>query len=313
MFSIYRIICGLCIITVLVFGCDTFYRQENKTVIVVGSRHVTADELKRDMLYVSAGIDVRHRNHKQVRERLVDQLIDHYLIMEYGKKNNITLSEKEIQVAFDGISKGYTEDAFQDALLRGYIDLEQWKDRLKEQLLVNKIIGNISEKILLPSYKEIKLYYKENHDEFRFPKMVEFRQIVTKTKEEARNLLKRLKNGEEMSSLAEKYSIAPEAEKGGKVGWVEHGSLDASMEKVLFSLPVGRESSVIKTPYGYHIFEVLAIRSEGVKALRDVITEIESKILGKRREMACKKWLEGLRRSIAVKINKELLNSMELS
>lgn len=310
---IYRFLGCLCLVPVLIHGCGLFEGDKNGAVLVVGSRHVAPDELKKDMAFITAGMDVPENLRARLKDQLIEQIIDHYLIMEYGRENTITLSENELKSAINGIRKEYTEDGFQDALLRGYVDFEEWKDRLRKQLLKNKIIKRATKSISPPSYQDIRRYYVNNQDEFRYPRMLEFRQIVTRTKEEAENLLQRLRNGELMSELARKYSIAPEAENGGKVGWVALGHLDESMEKILFSMSQGKTSPVIKTPYGYHIFEVLSIRPEGMKKLPEVIFKIESKFINQKREAAYKKWLGELRTHFKVKVNKQLLNTLELS
>jgi parvulin-like peptidyl-prolyl isomerase len=310
---IYWFLGCLCLVPVLIHGCGLFEGDKNGAVLVVGSRHVAPDELKKDMSFITAGMDVPENLRARLKDQLIEQIIDHYLIMEYGRENTITLSENELKSAINNIRKEYTEDGFQDALLRGYVDFEEWKDRLRKQLLKNKIIKRATKSISPPSYQDIQRYYVNNQDEFRYPRMLEFRQIVTRTKEEAENLLQRLRNGELMSELARKYSIAPEAENGGKVGWVALGHLDESMEKILFSMSQGKTSPVIKTPYGYHIFEVLSIRPEGMKKLPEVIFKIESKFINQKREAAYKKWLGELRTHFKVKVNKQLLNTLELS
>jgi peptidyl-prolyl cis-trans isomerase C len=312
-FKIYGVLFCFCLIPLLILGCDLFEKDKNDSVLIIGSRHITPDELKKDMAFMTLGMGVSKVLLSPLRDQLIEQIIDHYLIIEYGRENTITLSENELQQAINSIKKEYTEDAFQEALLRGYVDFEEWKDRLREQLLKNKIIKNAITSISPPSYKEIQRYYEENLNEFRYPRMLEFRQIVTRTREEGEELLQRLRNGESMSELARKNSIAPEAENGGNVGWVALGQLDESMEKVLFSMSPGKMSPVIKTPYGYHIFEVLSIRPEGTKKLPEVLSEIESKFIDQKREAAFKKWLGELRTHFKVKVNKQLLNTLELS
>jgi parvulin-like peptidyl-prolyl isomerase len=142
--------------------------------------------------------------------------------------------------------------------------------------------------------------------------MLEFRQIVARTRKDAEDLLRRLRNGEDMTELAREYSIAPEAENGGYVGWVSKGHLEESMEKALFSMPRGKFSPVIETPYGYHIFEVMSARPAGRKELPEVISEIESRLLSQRREKFYKKWLQELRTHFSVKVNEDLLDSLEM-
>jgi len=309
-FAIYIFVCCLCIVAAFTLGYALFDQAENKTGIVVGSRHITADELKKDMEFISAGIDVPVQQRDKIRSQLIEQSIDYYLVLEYGKENGIAISEKELQSAIKDLRREYSEDAFDDALLREYVDFDQWKSRLREQLLINKIIKKVTEGIAPPDYQDIKQYFEANQDEFRSPQMVEFRQIVTRTKEEAGNLLRRMHDGEEMNELARRYSIAPEAENGGRVGWVAKGHLNESMEKALFSMPEGKTSPVMETPYGFHIFEVLSVRPKGVKELPKVIEEIESKLFTQRRELFCKKWLQELRTHFKVKVNQDLLSKV---
>lgn len=294
-------------------GCGLVEQEENKVVIVVGSRQITADELKKDMELIGAGMNVIEKHRDQYRSQLAEQLIYHYLIMEYGKEKGIAIPERELQSALNDIKREYGEDAFQEALLREYVDFDQWKDQFGEQLLVNKILEKVSENIVSPTYREIEQYFENNPDEFRCPRMVRFRQIVARTKGEAESLLKRIQNGEDMSELAREYSIAPEANNGGEVDWIARDHLEESMGKVLFSMPQGKLSSVVETPYGYHIFSVLSIRPDTVKELPDVIQQIETRLLHQKREIFLKKWIENLGTHFTVRINQELLNTLELN
>jgi len=142
--------------------------------------------------------------------------------------------------------------------------------------------------------------------------MVKFRQIVTRTKGEAEKILRRLNDGEDMSELARTCSIAPDTENGGDVGWISGEDLDESMGRVIFSLPVGEKSPIVKTGYGYHIFEVLSELPEGFKSLPEAMTEIKLKLFCKKEAFHYKKWLETLRTLFPVKINQELLRTLEL-
>ena len=75
----------------------------------------------------------------------------------------------------------------------------------------------------------------------------------------------------------------------------------------------GEISDVIETPYGYHIFEVLSVRSAGQKKLQDVIDEIEATLLLKKREAFLHKWLQDLHHTFEVKVNKNMVNKLEFS
>ena len=293
-------------------ACNILDRSEEKVVIIVGERDITADELKRDIKYITSGMGVTDQGVKYVIDPLVSKLVDHYLILEYGRQRGITISEKELESEIQDIMKDYPDETvFREMLLKRYLDFEKWKEGLRQQLFVKKIMRKVSENITPVTFDEINTYYDTHRNEFTRPEMVKFSQIVTRTKDEAKDIRKRLKNGENLDDLARKYSITPEAENGGEVGWVSKGELHESMEKPIFTLPTGKISPVTKTPYGYHIFEVQSKRPKGFKSLSQAMDEIESKLFRQKQETFYERWLIQLRGLFPVQVNKELLATLE--
>jgi parvulin-like peptidyl-prolyl isomerase len=290
-------------------GCGPVEQTGDQVILVVGSRKITENELKREISFISSDLDLLKKQN-QIYYKLIDQAIEHFLIMEYGKKEGIGISENELQSAIQQIKDDYRDGDFEEALLRGYTDYKEWRHRLKERLLINKIIKKVTNVIPMPTDQDIKDYYMDNQDKFRVAERLKFRQIVCTERKEAENLLKRLHNGEAMEDLAKKYSVAPEAENGGEVGWVARGQLEESMEKTLFSMDVGTISNVVKTPYGYHIFEVLEVRPEGIKGLSEVRQEIMSKLRSYKQEAFYKKWLDTLKSELRIDIDKEKIKTL---
>jgi peptidyl-prolyl cis-trans isomerase C len=295
-------------------ACGFFSSQENQDVLTIGTRHISLDELKKDIHRLSIEMDSTDRNLTVLQSELwLNQIIDHYLILEYGRENGITITDEEVGEAVDKIQKDIPPDDFKNILLQGYIDFEEWKETFKKQLLINKIIKKVLRDIALEHYDEIKNYYETHVDEFKHLPMVRFRQIVTRTKAQAEELRQKIEQGADMAVLAKQYSITPEAKNGGEVGWIEKGTLEESLEQTIFSLAVGKTSSVINSPYGFHIIRLLAMRTEGVKSLPEVRREIESKLLYQKRELFYRDWLSQLHRKYPVKIHYEILKKLELT
>ncbi len=293
-------------------ACGIFDPPEEKVVITVGERHVTTDELKRDVKYITSGMGMTDEGVKYVLDPLINKLVDHYLILEYGRQKGVTLSEKELESAVEDIKGDYPgEEVFQEMLLQRYLDYEKWKEGLRQQLLVKKIMAKVSENLTPVTFDEIKNYFDTHRNDFTRPEMVKFSHIVVRTKDEAEDLLKRLNQGENFKELATQYSTTPEAENGGEVGWVSRGELHESLEKAVFSLPVGKISPVVKTPYGYHIFEVQSKRPPGLKSLHDAMGEIESRLSHEKQETFYQRWLKQLRGLYPVQVNEHLLATLE--
>ena len=305
--------CLLIIISVLFPACDFLDNSKRNVVITVGSREITENELKREIRRITMEMGILDQDVPQQLDLLVNKVIDNYLIMEYGKNKGITLSEGELESAITEIKKDYPEDIFNDVLIKKYIEYGEWKESFRNSLLIKKIIRNALIGIPPVSYNETKTYYDIHQDEFRVNEMVFLRQIVTKTKDQAEKVLTLLSEGKDMGDLAKEYSIAPEAKEGGLIGWVERGELEESTEKVFFSLNVGEHSKILKTSYGFHIFEVLEKRSAGIRNLPDSIDEIEEKLLNEKKEIYFKKWVENLRVRIKVEIKQDIVKNWSLN
>jgi parvulin-like peptidyl-prolyl isomerase len=302
--------CTLAAIALILSACGLFEDPEKKVVIAVGPRKITAQELKTDVRRAALEAGVTVEGQGQLLEALIQQVLDHYLILEYGGQQGIKIADDELETALREIKRDYSEQDFQEALLQGEIDFGEWKKALREQLLIRKIAVKVSEEVEPVSFQEISKYYESHREEFRHPPMVRFRQIVTNTKAEAEHMLKGVSKGEELERLVEKQS-APGAV--GREGvWIAKGDVDESMENALFSLPVGKISGVLETPYGFHILQVLERRPEGIRSLPEAMKEIEARLFYEKESLFHARWLKNLRESTPFTINREVLKSMEL-
>jgi parvulin-like peptidyl-prolyl isomerase len=234
------------------------------------------------------------------------------MMIGYAEEKGLVISDDELDQALDDVKKAYSDAAFQEVLLKEYLDYESWKERLRSTLLMDKVMAHVLLDQPSANEEEIRQYYETNQEAFKRPEMVRFRQIVTNTEADAERVLRELQDGADMAEMAGKNSVSPEAENGGEVGWLAREHLEESMEKVLFSLKPGQVSPVTKTPYGYHIFEVLSIQAGQDLEYEDVRDHIVSEIKKHKQDAYLEDWFETRRKQIHVEINYDMLKKMEL-
>lgn len=77
------------------------------------------------------------------------------------------------------------------------------------------------------------------------------------------NLYQQLKSGKDFALMAKQYSLdSASAVKGGDLGWVVSEELVPSFAKAMNALPLNTVSKPVKSPFGWHLIEVLERKTE---------------------------------------------------
>lgn len=302
----------LWVLTLLcLLACGTEANREERPAFRIGKRSVTEAELKRDIRRLTSDLEIPPQMWKEVLDLIVDRLVDHYLLLEYGRDKAFTVSEAELDAVIREIRKDYTGADFRAAFLKEAADFDEWKEGLRELLLVRKITKGVLEAVPPVTHEEIQTYFDAHAGEFRRPAMVRARQVLLRTRGEAQAVLKRLQGGERIEELAGAYSISPEAKKQGDMGWIARGQMHESMEKALFALSPGQTSSVVESPYGFHVFQVVSKRAEGRSGLPEVMGEIEERLLLLKQEEFLGGWMRQLRKVYPVRVDRRILENLD--
>lgn len=106
------------------------------------------------------------------------------------------------------------------------------------------------------------------------PARVHIRQILVESREKALEAERRIAGGEDFVKVSRQVSRAANAEDGGELGTIALGTLPEEFESVIFKLKPGQVSKPVKSPAGYHIFQVLARSPAGPPDRAEVETEI---------------------------------------
>jgi peptidyl-prolyl cis-trans isomerase SurA len=82
----------------------------------------------------------------------------------------------------------------------------------------------------------------------------------------------RISTGEaDFATLARLNSVDNSATRGGDIGWVSPGDTVPEFESVMNRLQPGEVSEPVRTPYGYHLIQVLERRTAEANAERSRI------------------------------------------
>ena len=228
---------------------------------------------------------------------LLNQLVEQRLLGQAAKKKNIAVAKKDIDAALRKVKSQFKPaDGFQKELARENITEKQFSDRIENQLRVAAFTnGLIKERVKPPTADQIhKLFdsVKERMDQpdkavaddaqqaeitalARYFKTntaerVKIQYILFKTDDKATpeqlaaaskkadEVKAKLDAGANFTDMAIQYSEdKATGPKGGEAGYIVRGQMVKDFEDVLFALPVGVASGVIKTKPGYQIIRVM--------------------------------------------------------
>ncbi len=303
----------LLLITLLFFlwGCGQWGMGLPGHIIAqVNEERISVEEFDREFkeLILEPGKEPEGIDLIDLKRAYLDQVIERKILIQEARRLGIKISQEELNQAISEIIMDYPEEGFGEKLGLKGTTLEEWKPRLEEKLLAEKVIRGAfypPEKI---DEKEALQYYEDNRSSFQIPQKGRVRQIVVADGEEAIQILKRLKKGESFEKLAREKSSGPEKVQDGDLGYFSQGEKPTEFDSV-FTMDAGAISEVIKSPYGYHIFRL----EERIPARQIPFEEARLEILQelgrKKGEENYQKWFKILKEKATVKVNKKWLRS----
>lgn len=110
------------------------------------------------------------------------------------------------------------------------------------------------------------------------------------------------KQDKEFKLLAKKYSDDTSSINGGNIGWVSKGDTVPAFEKVVMSIKPNTISDPIRTPFGWHVLEVLGTRESNLMDDKEK-AEIRNELRESKGEMLYTQWLRDIRAMAYVKMN----------
>ena len=205
--------------------------------------------------------------------KLIDMIDTKILLDKYPDKSSD--ADKYVNEQYDLIKTNFKDDKgkFDEESLKeqiyayyGITDIDKFKDIIRLNYYRTEAVNDYAKKSVTD--KQIQKYYDENVYGDISCKHILITPAVTddmsdedKTKadkealQKAKDIIKKLKNGESFDDLAKEYSDdTSNKDKGVDLGYFNTGDMLEEFEKAAFALKKGKYTTTpVKTKYGYHI------------------------------------------------------------
>jgi peptidyl-prolyl cis-trans isomerase C len=201
-----------------------------KVLATVNGKQITDDDMK------IAGDDLRGSLPPQIDAKARDSYLLDYLI------NSELVAQKALADKADQTPEFAKKLAY-----------------YREKLLMESVLEKVTKGAA--SDAAVKAMYDEEIKKQKPETEIHARHILVGTEEEAKTALKRLMGGEEFEKLAKELSKDPGSE-GGDLGWFTKDRMVPEFSDAAFKLEVSQVSDPVKSPFGWHIIEILDKREK---------------------------------------------------
>jgi peptidyl-prolyl cis-trans isomerase SurA len=108
------------------------------------------------------------------------------------------------------------------------------------------------------------------------------------------NLKERLDNKADFAELARVHSEDTSASRGGDLGWISPGDTVPEFERAMTALKPGEISAPVRSPFGWHLIQVLERRNEDMSKERLRLTARQA-LRERKSDEAYQEWVRQLR------------------
>jgi peptidyl-prolyl cis-trans isomerase SurA len=272
-----RTLCAALALAALLAGAASAQRLRNGDYIVaiINSELVTAGEVDRRL--ERAREDASRAGQRlppapELRQQVVDSLIDERVIVTYARDSGIRVEEPELDRAVLSVAtqNQLTVDQLRQRLRSEGMDYARFRANLRDQMLVERV-------------REREVYQRIRIDDAEIDRLLEKQRVTSRADPEldlaqilvtvpdnadaatigerqarADALLARVRGGEDFATVARQASEDGNRERGGEIGLRAASRLPDVFVDAVRGVPAGQVApAVLRTGAGFHILKVI--------------------------------------------------------
>ncbi len=217
--------------------------------------------------------------YKSLQTETLGFLISSEWVLGEASSLGVKLSDKEVHKQFEKIKTAQFPKAaeFEKFLATSGQTVSDLLLRVKLNQLSQKVEAKITKQKSKITEAQVTKYYNENKSRFGTPEKRSVEIILTKTEAQASSAKKEVQSGKSFASVAKAKSTDPTSKaNGGLLPEVVKGEEEKALDTAIFSTATNVLSGPVKTPFGYYIFEVKAVKAGSQQPLAKVKSSIKT-------------------------------------
>ncbi|MDD2364874.1 MAG: peptidylprolyl isomerase [Desulfuromonadaceae bacterium] len=284
-------------------------------VAVVNGVAIDAVELRRAKKVMLRGQPVPEGQEAAIDKQAVDQLISAELLYQAASKEEIKDLDKQIDAKLtQGKSRFKDEEDFKKAIKDLEMDENALREYTRRDLLISHFVESAFVSKVTVTEDEIRAFYDQNQDKFKQNETVKASHILigvdakataeekTKARKKAEKLQKEVAAGADFAAVAKENSTCPSAKQGGDLGFFGKGQMVQAFEKAAFDLKTNEISSVVETPFGYHVIKLTDRKVAAPVEYKDTKAKIEEFLKGQKINETIQKYIADTKKTAKIDI-----------
>jgi peptidyl-prolyl cis-trans isomerase SurA len=302
---------------------DQFHDSEDvvdRVICVVNNDAITQYELDEAELYHLAETRERMSDgeaRRALRSRLLQNLIENRIQLQQAEREKVTVEDAELADSLAEIMKrlkAKDEAEFETMIKSQGLTLEGVKKRMREQLMVQRVVRRKVALRISVTEPEIDKYLAENREKLETGLTFAARHILVapdpakgeegwaEARVKADEIYGYLLEGQDFVELAKKYSNDPSGKDGGSLGNLKRGELAQDIEDAILRLQPGEASTPFRSRVGYHIFRLDSRDSLSGEALAQVRGQVREILYRQKYDVRLKDWLVEIKQRAIIDI-----------
>lgn len=246
-----------------------------------------------------------------IREIFLANMIDTKLLDQEARRRGIDVPAATVNAEILRLTAPWDEEQLVRAARDAHSNFETWQSDFRRRMVHQRLIEReVVDKISV-TQRELRAYYERNRAEFVQPEQVRVRHIAVGSRSLFNRIVHRVDNEKAFINMVRKYSITPDREADGDLGFVQRGVLPAELDKAVFAMThIGSTSPAnkpVRTQIGYHIFRLEDRKPEAGLTFQQALPLIRIKLVREKQSAAYGKWMQTLREKATIRIDRKLL------
>ena len=295
---------------------DRIVAEVNNDIITLYELNRKAAPLIKRVQAMARPLEEERRMIYEVREKVLNQMIDEKLTDQEIERYNIRVSEETIDKTIEEMKKRsyMTDSKLRDMLQREGLTMEDYRMQMKNQILRARLVNREVKSKIVITDEDIRDYYNQHKSRYAGEGRVHLRHILVTVspsaskaeKQQARNQLEEIRRqvmeeGASFTALVPEYSHSSSAREGGDLGTFAMSDLASEILNALEGLEAGEVTPIVENDRGMQLFYIEALEEGQGKSIEEVSEEIEDILYEEIVNQKFMSWLQDLRERSHIK------------